>query len=220
MSAETRRRVFLNLSYALLLVESLGCGGDSFKEVRNLGSTNEAIVCLGDSLTEGVGADPGQDYPAVLSRELAFPVVNQGRRGDTTAEALSRLPEVLERNPRLVIVLLGGNDFLRQVPRSETKKNLAEVVRRLQDRGAMVAIAGMRLGVFTDEFSPIYEDTAKQLGAFYIPQVMQGILSDPQLKSDPIHPNAAGYRLLGQRIAEKLKPLLREADRLTGRRGF
>jgi lysophospholipase L1-like esterase len=218
--ADTRRRVFLNVGYALLLIGSLGCGGDSFKDVRNLGSTNEAIVCLGDSLTEGVGADPGQDYPAVLSHELAFPVVNQGRRGDTTAEALSRLPEVLERNPRLVIVLLGGNDFLRQVPRSETKKNLAEVVRRLQDHGAMVAIAGMRLGVFTDEFSPIYEDTAKQLGAYYIPQVMQGILSDPQLKSDPIHPNAAGYRLLGQRIAEKLKPLLREADRLTGRRGF
>jgi len=218
--ADTRRRVLFNFSYALLLIGSLGCGGDSFKEVRNLGSTNEAIVCLGDSLTEGVGADPGQDYPSVLSRELAFPVVNQGRRGDTTAEALARLPEVLERNPRLVIVLLGGNDFLRQVRRSETKKNLAEVVRRLQDHGAMVAIAGMRLGLFTDEFSPIYEETAKQLGAYYLPQVMQGILSDPQLKSDPIHPNAAGYRLLGQRIAEKLKPLLREADRLTGRRGF
>ena len=105
------------------------------------------------------------------------------------------------------------------MPRRETKKNLPEVVRRLQDRGAMVAIAGMRLGLFTDEFSPIYKDSAEQFGAYYIPQVMQGILSDPQLKSDPIHPNAAGYRLLGQPIAEKLKPLLREADRLTGRRG-
>jgi len=210
-----RARVF-----ALLLIGSLGCGGDSLNGVKNLASTGEAIICLGDSLTEGVGANPGEDYPAVLSRELVFPVLNQGRRGDTTAQALARLPEVLEHNPRLVIVLLGGNDFLRQVPRSETKKNLAEVVRRIQDHGAMVAIAGMRLGIFTDEFSPIYEATAKQLGAYYMPQVMSGILTDPQLKSDPIHPNAAGYRLLGQRIAEKLKPLLHEADRLTGRRGF
>ena len=218
--ANTRRRISLTVGYVLSLICSLGCGGDSFDNVRNLGSTREAIVCLGDSLTEGVGANPGEDYPSVLSRELAFPVANLGRRGDTTAQALARLPEVLERNPRLVIVLLGGNDFLRQVPRSETKKNLAEVVRRLQAHGAMVVIAGMRLGLFTDEFSPIYEETATRLGAHYIPRVMQGILSDPQLRSDPIHPNAAGYRLLGQRIAEKLKPLLREADRLTGRRAF
>jgi len=218
--ANTRRRISLTVGYVLSLICSLGCGGDSFDNVRNLGSSREAIVCLGDSLTEGVGANPGEDYPSVLSRELAFPVANLGRRGDTTAQALARLPEVLERNPRLVIVLLGGNDFLRQVPRRETKKNLADVVRRLQAHGAIVVIAGMRLGLFTDEFSPLYEETAKQLGAYYIPEVMQGILSDPQLKSDPIHPNAAGYRLLGQRIAEKLKPLLREADRLTGRRGF
>jgi lysophospholipase L1-like esterase len=208
------------IGFVLLLIGSVGCGGDNVNDVKNLTSTSEAIICLGDSLTEGVGAKPGEDYPSVLSRELVFPVLNLGRRGDTTAQALARLPEVLERNPRLVIVLLGGNDFLRQVPRSETKKNLAEVVRRIQDHGAMVAIAGMRLGIFTDEFSPIYEATAKQLGAYYMPQVMSGILTDPQLKSDPIHPNAAGYRLLGQRIAEKLKPLLREADRLTGRRGF
>jgi len=217
--AHTRQSIFPTASYALLLIGSIACGGDRFNSLRNLGSTREAIVGLGDSLTEGVGANPGGAYPAVLSRELAFPVVNQGRRSDTTADALARLSEVLERDPRLVIVLLGGNDFLRQVPRRETKKNLAEVVRRLQDHGAMVAIAGMRLGLFTDEFSPIYKETAEQFGAYYISQVMQGILSDPQLKSDPIHPNAAGYRLLGQPIAEKLKPLLREADRLTGRRG-
>lgn len=206
--------------YILLLLFSVSCGGERFDHVRNLTSPNEVIVCLGDSLTEGVGADSGQDYPSVLSSELAFPVVNHGRRGDTTRQALTRLPEILEANPRLVVVFLGGNDFLRQVPRSETKKNLAELVRRLQAHGAMVVIAGMRLGIFTDEFSPIYEATATQLGAYYIPQVMQGILNEPRLKSDQIHPNAAGYRLLGQRIAEKLKPLLREADRLTGRHGF
>ena len=216
----TKRRVLRAAAYVFVAIALLGCGGDSFDSVRNLRSTNEAIVCLGDSLTEGVGANGGEDYPSVLSRELAFPVLNHGRRGDTTALALARLSEVLDGNPRLVIVLLGGNDFLRQVPRAETKKNLAELVRRIQAQGAMVAIAGMRLGIFTDEYSPIYEETAKQLGAFYIPQVMQGILTDAKLKSDPIHPNGAGYRLMGQRIAEKIRPLLREADRLTGRRGF
>ena len=66
----------------------------------------------------------------------------------------------------------------------------------------------------------IYEAIAKEFGAYYIPQVMEGILSNPQLKSDPIHPNGAGYRLMAQRMAGKIRPLLRAADRSTGRRGF
>ena len=147
-------------------------------------------------------------------------MINAGRRGDTTAQALERLSDVLNKNPRLVIVFLGGNDFLRQMPRADSKKNLTEIVRRLQIQGAMVAIAGMRLGLFTDEFGPIYEETAKQFGALYIAQVTKGILTDSGLKSDPIHPNGAGYRLIAERVAEKIKPLLREADRLTGRSGF
>lgn len=216
----TQGRLFQSAGYVALLLAMLGCRGDDFRHVRNLASTDETIVCFGDSLTEGVGANAGEDYPSALSRELAYPIVNAGRRGDTTGDALTRVAEVLGQNPRLVIVLLGGNDFLRQVARSETKKNLAEVVRRIQAQGAMVVLAGIRLGIFRDEFAPIYEETAKESGAYYIPQVMEGILANPQLKSDPIHPNGAGYRLIAQRIAEKIRPLLREADRVTGRRGF
>ncbi|MGH7888746.1 MAG: arylesterase [Candidatus Binatia bacterium] len=212
-------RIHLLLSCVVVLLAA--CGGEDYRNVRNLRSGGEAIVCFGDSLTEGVGADAGEDYPSLLSRQLGFPIVNAGHRGDTTAQALERLSDsVLGRNPRLVIVLLGGNDFLRQLPRAESKKNLAEIVRRIQQQGAMVAIAGIKLGLFTDEFAAIYEDTAKEFGALYIPQVMKGILSDAKLKSDPIHPNGAGYRLMAERLAEKVRPLLREADRLTGRSGF
>jgi lysophospholipase L1-like esterase len=136
-------------------------------------------------------------------------------RGDTTAQALERISEaVLSKNPRLVVVFLGGNDFLRRVPLRDTRKNLEEIVRRVQSQGAMVAIAGMRLGFFTDEYAAIFEETARQFGALYIPGVTKGILSDAALRSDPIHPNGAGYRLVAERIAEKLTPLLRESDRL------
>ena len=204
-----------------LVIVALGaCGGENFDAIRNLRSSGETIVCFGDSLTEGVGAGTGEDYPSVLSKEIGIPVVNAGQRGDTTDQALARLSDaVLSKNPRLVIVFLGGNDFLRQRPRAESRRNLVEIVRRVQAHGAMVAVAGMKLGLFTDDFAAIYEDTAKELGALYIPQVMKGILSDSKLKSDPIHPNGAGYRLIAERIAVKIKPLLRDADRLTGRRG-
>jgi len=199
----------------------VACGGDEFQNIRNLRSSGEAIICFGDSLTEGVGADSGEDYPSALSRQLGFPVVNAGHRGDTTAQALERVADgVLGKNPRLVIILLGGNDFLRQLPRAESRKNLAEIVRRIQQSGAMVAIAGIRLGLFTDEFAAIYHDIAKEFGALYIPEVTDGIFRNTKLTSDPIHPNGAGYRLMAERIAAKIRPLLREADRLTGRSGF
>jgi acyl-CoA thioesterase-1 len=190
------------------------CGGESFDSIRNLGAAGQTIICFGDSLTEGVGSGPGEDYPSVLSQRLGVPVINAGRRGDTTAVALSRLADdVLEKNPRLVVIMLGGNDFLRKVPLSETKKHLEEIVRRTQERGAMVVVSGIRLGLFTDEYSPIYKEIAVNRGALYVPEVLKGILADVKLRSDPIHPNGSGYRLIAERIAEKVKPLLEAADR-------
>ncbi len=190
------------------------CGRESIDAVRNLNSKGETLICFGDSLTEGVGASRGEDYPSVLARELGRPVINAGRRGDTTAKALARLADdVLERNPRLVVVLLGGNDFLRQIPLAETRKKLEEIVRGIQTRGAIVVLAGLKLGLFTDEYSPMFQEVASEYGAVYAPQVLKDILSDSRLKSDAIHPNAAGYRLIAARLAEKIIPVLREADR-------
>ena len=201
----------------LLLLYFAACGRGPYDSIRNFRSTGEQIICFGDSLTEGVGAGEGEDYPAVLTEKLGIAVVNAGRRGDTTAEALTRIPrDVLEKNPRLVIVLLGGNDFLRQVPVGETKKNLAEIVRQIQAGGAMVAIAGVRLGWFTDEYGPMFEEIAGQASALYMPHVLKGILSDAKLRSDAIHPNAAGYRVVAERIAKEIMPLLREANRRRG----
>ena len=206
-------RIFCSLLLSGLFLA--GCvRSASFSDIRNLQSRGENIICFGDSLTEGVGAGSGEDYPSMLARQIPQPIINTGRRGDTSADGLSRLDqEVLGRNPRLVIVLFGGNDFLRKIPVSETKGNLEEIVKRIHGRGAMVALAGLRLGLFTDEYGPIYEEIARKHGALYIPEVLKGILNDPKLKSDTIHPNGAGYRLIAERIGERVKPLLEEADR-------
>ena len=194
---------------------TLACGRSSdFSHVQNLRSRGENVICFGDSLTEGVGAARGEDYPSGLSRLIPYPVINAGRPGDTAADGLARLGEdVLTRNPRLVILLFGGNDFLRQVPLAETRKNLDEMIRRIHESGTMVAVVAMRLGLFTDEYGPVYREIARERGAFLIPEAIKDILSDARLKSDAIHPNGAGYRLLAERIAAKVKPLLEEADR-------
>ena len=203
--------------FALVLMVP-ACRGGQFDSIRNVASAGETIICFGDSLTEGVGAEPGEEYPTILSRLLGKRVLNAGHRGDTTARALERIHDsMVNRNPRLVILLLGGNDFLRQVPTRETRQNLKEIVRQIQAHGAMVAIAGIKLGFFTDEYGAIFEETAAEFDAIYIPNVMKGIFNDAKLRSDQIHPNSAGYRLIAERIAEKIKPLLDEADRIRAR---
>jgi acyl-CoA thioesterase-1 len=210
------RRIFL-LSIIGFLILACERGGD-YGSVRNLVSPGKNVIAFGDSLTEGVGARKGEDYPSLLARELQQPVINAGRRGDTTAQGLTRLErDVLKRNPRLVIVLFGGNDFLRRVPLDRASKNLEEIIKRIQQQGAMVVLVGMRLGLFTDEYGPIYKKLAKQYDALLIPRALKGILSDRRLKSDSIHPNSAGYRLLAERILKKIGPLLQEADRRRGR---
>ncbi len=201
------------LGFFICLIAS-ACGRSDLSRIRNLDSQGKQIVCFGDSLTEGTGAAAGEDYPSILARELGYPVINAGRSGDTSADGLGRLEaDVLRREPRLVIVLFGGNDFLRQLPLRETKSHLEEIVERIQAQGAMVAVVGLKLGLFTDEYGPIYKEIAEKHGALLIPEVLKGILSDAKLRTDSFHPNGAGYRIMAERMLKQVQPLLREADR-------
>ena len=79
----------LGTPLALLLIVC-ACRGERFDTIRNVGSAGETIICFGDSLTEGVGAEPGEEYPTILSRLLGMRVLNAGHRGDTTARALQQ----------------------------------------------------------------------------------------------------------------------------------
>jgi len=208
--SSARKLLWLVLCLLLFACER----GQDFRDVQNLSSTGKNIISFGDSLTEGVGAGAGKNYPTLLAEGLGRPIINAGRRGDTTAAGLSRLErDVLGRNPRLVLVLFGGNDFLRRVPLERTIHDLEMMVKRIQEQGAMVVLLGLKLGVFRDAYSPMYEDVADKYGASLVPDVLAGILSDPRLRSDAIHPNGAGYELMTERILKKVKPLLQEADR-------
>ena len=122
------RRTFLLGAGALLLTS---CGRKSSRTHAKIpeGST---VLDLGDSLTFGYGANPGKSYPAQLQKLTGWSVINGGVSGDTSAQALSRLPALLARKPKLVIVGIGGNDFLRKVPEEQTRANIAKIIETVQ----------------------------------------------------------------------------------------
>ena len=175
-------------------------------------STDEVIICFGDSLTFGTGAGKGMDYPSQLARLLNRPVINQGIPGDTTAGALGRLyKDVLSKNPAVVLITLGGNDLKNGVSKEFAFENLKMIVESIQQRGAKVIIGGLEIPGMDRGFGNGYEELAKQTGAALIPNIYEGIMGNPRLMSDPIHPNASGYRIIARRFYDLLLPL--EQDR-------
>ena len=167
--------------------------------------TGETIICFGDSLTFGTGAGKGMDYPSQLAKMLGKPVLNQGIPGDTTARALGRLDrDVLSKNPAVVLITLGGNDLKNGLSKDFAFDNLKSIVESIQERGAKVIIGGVKIPDVDRGFGKAYEELAKQTGATLIPNIYEGILGNPQLMSDPIHPNGAGYRIIARRFYNAL----------------
>jgi len=171
------------------------------------------VIAFGDSLTAGFGAPAGEDYPSSLSKLIGVSVVNAGVSGDTTDAALARIEtDVLSKEPRIVIVGLGGNDFLRGVPRSSTETNLRAIVRKVQGSGAMVVLLGFTFPRLGANYEEMYERVADEEGCLLIPGILKGILTDSSLKSDEIHPNVRGYQLMAERVSAPCKKLIRKAD--------
>lgn len=179
------------------------------------------IVALGDSITSGLGVAADEAYPALLEVRLrrdgyAYRVVNAGVSGDTTAGGLRRVDWVLRAQPEIVIVALGANDGLRGQPPQTTRANLEAIVMRLQTAGTRVLLAGMRMppnygAEFTREFEAVFPAVARRANVALIPFLLDGVAADPTLnQADGLHPNAAGHRLIADRLWPHLRPLLKK----------
>ena len=176
--------------------------------VKNGPVVRPDIVAFGDSLTQGVGAAQGMDYPSQLGELLGVEIVNLGVSGETTAGALRRLDEVIERDPAAVLLTLGGNDLKNRLPKEKAFENLREIVTRLQGVGALVVVGGLEIPLYGKGFGKAYEELAKETGAVLVPNVFDGIFGKNQLMSDPIHPNDAGYTIMAGHFHKALIPHL------------
>ncbi|HCI31349.1 MAG TPA: arylesterase, partial [Psychrobacter sp.] len=109
------------------------------------------ILALGDSLTEGLGVDKNDNYPAQLEDRLQAmgykntEVVNSGLSGETSTGLVNRLDWVLQTKPDVTILTIGANDAIRGIDVATIEANIRTAVKRLQDNGSVVILGGMSI---------------------------------------------------------------------------
>lgn len=204
--------------FLLLLIIIIALGGliplivkygePNFSNVTNLNSEGKNIICFGNSITYGEGVGREDSYPSLLQQKINIPVINAGRNGDTTFDALERLNnDVLNKNPLIVIVEFGGNDYLRRIDKEKTLDNIEKIVAKIINHQAMVIIVGVHCGILGNEYEQGLIKIANRYKVTVIPNVQKGIFTY-QYKRDYIHPNEKGYEVIANRIFKIIKGLL------------
>jgi lysophospholipase L1-like esterase len=167
-------------------------------------SQDSVILAFGDSLTEGFGAKDSESYPVKLGEILNMRIINAGISGEDSNKGLLRLASLLEKiKPRIVILCHGGNDILRKYDLKKTKENLSEMIALIKNKNADIIFVGVpNLNGFFISTDEIYNELADEYDLIYDSDTLAQIIKSPTLKSDQIHPNAAGYDLLAQNLAK------------------
>ena len=202
-----KRRTFIGIVTIAVL---LGACSKPFKWPTVLpGST---VLAFGDSVTFGSGAAAGEDWPTLLARHTGWRIENAGIPGDTAEAGKERIQALLdEHRPALVIIEIGGNDFLRRRPLPAVKDDLRRMIQAAKRTGAQVILVAVPefslLGAVTRKpsDSPIYRELGEEENIAVVSDVFADILGDPDLCADQIHPNAKGYRQMASGIHEYLK---------------
>ena len=211
MQSSFRKRLrILPQLLVLLLVAACGSGYEG-PRLPPLGA-DATILAFGDSLTYGTGAEADEAYPAQLEQLSGREVVNAGVPGETTAEGRERLPGVLEEtDPDLVLLCLGGNDMLQRKSRSAMVENLRAMIESIEARGIpLLLISVPEFKGLSVTPQPVFAELAAEYQLPLAESTLADVIGKGRLRSDAIHPNARGYRL----VADDLHDLLRAAGAL------
>ena len=181
----------------------------------------KTIIFFGNSLTAGYGVDPSEAYPALIqntidSLHLNYKVINAGVSGETSSGGYGRIDWILRQPVDVFVLELGGNDGLRGIPLSETKKNLQAIIDRVKTKypNAKLMLEGMQIPPnmgqqYATEFKNLYPDLASKNDILLVPFLLKNVGGDKKLnQQDGVHPTPEGHKILAQNVWEVLKDIL------------
>ena len=165
-----------------------------------------SIVCFGDSLTRGYGSTDEQTYPYFLQLLTNIPVINKGINGNTSKDGLNRIDDILKFKNSLIIVEFGANDFFQQIPISETKKNMEQIIDKLKQDNIVILVSTEDRQL--NKLYSMLKALAKEKNVLFINGILNEIWNNRNLFSDEIHPNSNGYKLVADKIYKNIENLL------------
>jgi acyl-CoA thioesterase-1 len=182
--------------------------------------TRPLVVCFGDSLTAGYGADDGQSYPDFLQKDLArdgfhYRVVNEGISGNTTKDGVDRLAAVIALKPEVVVLEFGGNDGLRGLKVQTTRANLSTMIAALKKAGIKVLIVGITLppsygADYVNAFTASFPTLARKFNEPVLPFIYKDVYGvDGMIQADGIHATDKGNEAVAKNVLAMLEPMLK-----------
>jgi acyl-CoA thioesterase I len=207
-----KRHIWLKtLVFICITITLLSCGKTPKLKPIPTGAT---VVILGDSLSFGTGANKGEDYPTLLAKNTGWNIVNAGVPGNTSAQGLERLPMLLNMyQPNLLIIELGGNDFLQKLDVNQTVENLNRILQIAKEshiQTLLMAIPDyqpLKAAFVGLSDHPLYATLSQKTNTPVLEEVFTKVLADNALKADYVHPNADGYKKVEERIRFELKDI-------------
>jgi acyl-CoA thioesterase I len=190
---------------SMTILIALAACDDSTKQITQL-PDDAVILAFGDSLTHGTGAEKNESYPVILEQSINRKVINAGIPGELSIHGLKRLPQLLEQHqPELLILCHGGNDLLQKKNLAETETNIRQMIALAVNKDIPVILLGVpKPGLFLND-AKLYSNISESTDITYIPNLIAEILSDASMKSDPVHPNEAGYKKMALALASALR---------------
>lgn len=208
------RHAVSHLAFVTFLAAAVLVGGCQKTSKLSPIAPEATVLAFGDSVTFGTGAAAGEDWPSLLAKQTGWRIENAGVPGDTAQAAKARMQGLLDEHaPALVIIEIGGNDFLQRRPQKVVKEDLRPLIRAARQSGAQVVIIAVpelsALAVLAGRPSDasIYRELGDEEKIAVINGVFADVLSRAELRADPIHPNSQGYRKMASEIHAQLKTL-------------
>ena len=166
-----------------------------------------SIVCFGDSLTQGYGATGEQTYPYFLQQLTNLSVINKGINGNTSKDGLNRIDDILTTQNSIILVEFGANDFFQQIPISETRENMEQIIDKLKATDNIVVLVSIEDKQLKQLYTML-KSLAKEKKVLFIDGILNEFWNDRTLFSDEVHPNSKGYKLVADKIYKSIKHLI------------
>ena len=180
----------------------------SCNKITNYPPKEGPIIAFGDSITYGYGVKTEDAYPALLAKMWNREVINLGVSGDTSLDGFARKEDLKPLNPSFVLIEFGGNDFLKKVPKTQTKKALEDIVNYVHSIGAVAVLVDTGGPGPMGSYTKINRQIAKEKKTLYVEGIMENIFTNRTLKADTIQPNEKGHQIIAQKIDKILNKYL------------